>query len=228
MSDRTRRDFLARGVAGLGALSLGGCAPTPTLLDPDDEGLLEDEAWRPVPDTGAEWEDTAVSFPSSCGQTTDFAEGPYYRSGAPARVDLRTLGESGTAFTLSATVRSSRDCRLLSDAVVEIWHVKQDGVYDMTTSDMHYRTRFRVGFSGAFEITTLKPIAYPVEDNRMMPSHFHARINAEGHRELVTQLRFTNDPYDDGTCPPELMMSATVNSDGSEAASFDFVLEAAN
>lgn len=229
MSQRSRRDFLTRGAAGLGALTLGACAPTPSFLDPEDlEALERSGRWPPPapPDTGLGWQDTAVSIPSTCGTTTDFYEGPYYRAGAPARYDLRTLGESGTVFTLSGAIRSSRDCQLLSDAIFDIWHVQQDGVYDMVTAELHYRARFRVGFEGRYEIITLKPIAYPVEDNRMMPSHFHVRINAEGHNELITQLRFNNDPYDDGSCPPELMMTPTVASDGSEAATFDFVLEA--
>ncbi|MCB9762521.1 MAG: hypothetical protein H6739_22170 [Alphaproteobacteria bacterium] len=227
---KSRRDFLRYGAASLGAVVAGGCAPTPSFIDEDDRLWRPDglSGPRPAPflDTGV-WSDTAATAPS-CATTTPFFEGPYYRPNAPSRWDLRTLGEAGTLLTISGTVRSALDCALLPGAILEIWHVKQDGTYDMTTSTMHYRAKVEIGFEGCYTFTTVKPIPYPVENNRMMPAHFHFRLNAAGHTELVTQLRFLNDPYDDGTCPTSLMMSPTVNSDGSEDTVFDFALDVGN
>ncbi|MED5372950.1 MAG: hypothetical protein VX899_18160 [Myxococcota bacterium] len=219
MSDTSRRTLIHASLASLGAAALSGCAPggrgEPSLL-----GLRE----PPPLDTGG-WGDTALETPGSCSDTPAFAEGPYYRDDAPVRADLRTAGETGTVLRLQMEVRSARDCRLLPDAIVDFWHVMQTGVYDLETEDMHYRCRLRTGYDGRVEVTTLKPISYYTDTGKLMPAHFHMKVTADGHEALTTQLRFLNDPDDDGQLPTELMLNPSTAADGSLDASFTFVLE---
>ena len=203
-------------------LSLSGDSGSPgralsdgTAIDgPGDGSLL---------DTG--WADTAAT-PPACSTTTPFAEGPYFLSDAPDRSDLRSVATTvGTTFTLLLTVRSEGDCGPLAGAVVELWHCDPDGDYDMTTDDMQFRCRVRSDFAGQVVLTTYKPVPYELDgEGRWMPAHFHMKVYAAGHRPLTTQLRFTGDPYDDGTLPTSLMMTPTVNADGSETASFTVTL----
>jgi catechol 1,2-dioxygenase len=160
------------------------------------------------------WGDTGLVEVSDCEVTADFAEGPFYQSGAPSRVDLRTAGELGTDLRMTLIVRSERDCRLIGDAQVDLWHVMQTGLYDLEGTDMHYRCNVQTGFDGRVEITTLKPISYYTETGKLMPSHFHIKVSAEGHDTVTTQLRFANDPDDDFQVPPELMLETTTASDG--------------
>lgn len=224
MSQLERRSLLF----GLGALGLitgcegprgwrggaqgKGAAPP---LDSGDTGL------------GAEWADTAVEPVTTCEVTGAFAEGPFYQSGAPARVDLRTAGEVGTTLVLDFVVRGGRDCRLLSDAVVDLWHVMQTGLYDLEGTEMHYRCKVQTGFDGRVQITTLKPISYYTETGKLMPAHFHIKVSAAGHDTVTTQLRFANDPDDDGQVPAELLLTPSTASDGSQQADFVFTLKPA-
>jgi protocatechuate 3,4-dioxygenase beta subunit len=217
---RSRRDFLAGG-AGLAALT--GCGPQGLYTDPTQALNDGHERAHSFADTGVAYADTAVSTPSTCRATVDFAEGPYYLPAAPARADLRASGATGVVLHLTLIVRSSGTCERLADAEVEIWHVQQDGDYDMSSADGNYRATVRTGFDGAVEFTTHEPIAYDVGD-KMMPKHFHFRINAPGHDELVTQLRFTGDPWDDGQCPASLMLTPTAVGDGSFEVTYEFAL----
>jgi protocatechuate 3,4-dioxygenase beta subunit len=202
MKPLSRREVLELAAGSAGLLALGACEET-------------DRAAEPL--------DTAEE-PSVCGvPTKDAAEGPYYRPDAPDREDMRTLGEAGTELVFEGTVRSDLDCSPLAGAVVELWHAKQTGVYDMDTTDMHYRTRVRVGFDGTFRVTTLIPPSYPVGD-KMMPRHLHFRINAPNHHELVTQLRWSGDVMTDGPFDPDLQMTPTIAADGSESVTWEFVL----
>ncbi len=184
--------------------------------------LVDDPTEGPIVDTG--WEDTGVA-PDACSTTTPFAEGPYFRSSAPDRTDLRVSSDDGTVFHLTLVVRSAADCLPLPGALIELWHCNPDGDYDMATSDLNYRCRLRTDFAGEVTLTTFKPVAYPLDDIRWMPRHFHLKVAAAGHDSLTTQLRFTDDPYDDGTLPASLMLTPTPLADGSESTTFVLVLD---
>jgi len=235
----TRRHLLEGALASAALTACRGtdgpkASPTPgyddghdvihTQMRPRDPGTdpVDGHTEGPLVDTG--WDDTGVA-PDACNTTDPFAEGPYFRSSAPNRTDLRVSGDGGTVFHLTLEVRSSADCLPLPGAVIELWHCNPDGDYDMTTSDLNYRCRVRTDFAGQVVLTTYKPVPYPLDDTRWMPRHFHLKVAAAGHDSLTTQLRFTGDPYDDGTLPTSLMMTPTVHSDGSESAVFVLVLD---
>ena len=235
----TRRELLGGALASAAVTACRGrdgppARPTPSYDDghevihtptspPDSEPSLADgDAEGPLVDTG--WSDTGVA-PDTCDATDPFAEGPYFRSDAPDRTDLRVSEDSGTVFHLVLEVRSGADCLPLPGAVVELWHCNPDGDYDMSTSELQYRCRVRTDFAGQVELTTYKPVAYPLDDSRWMPRHFHLKVAAAGHDSLTTQLRFTGDPYDDGTLPADLMMTPILQSDGSERVQFVLVLD---
>lgn len=228
-SDPSRRAFVHGAVATLGVVGCG--APGPRRdplglpLPPAGQTLAEQLAGQPraALDTGAAWSDTAVATPA-CWDTDDFAEGPYYLADAPERVDLRTLGEAGTVFVLTGVVRGLPDCARLPDAVIEVWHADQTGAYDMDPATMHYRTRARAGFDGAFSLTTLRPPSYTTDTGTRMPQHFHLKVTAEGFSPLTTQLRFTGDPDAQAGFPASLELSPTTHADGSQSATFDLTL----
>lgn len=229
-TDASRREVLWGAAATLGA---GGCALGTPDADAERATLQTDPSGTVLPhsvssvargiDTGAAWDDTGVATPA-CWDTTSFAEGPYYREDAPARTDLRTAGEDGTTLHLHGCVRGLPTCERLADALVELWHADQTGEYDMDTAVMHYRTAVRTGFDGEFLLTTLRPPSYEVDGGRIMPQHFHLRISAVGFTTLVTQLRFADDEDRDPSFPAQLEVSPATAADGSQSASFEFVL----
>ena len=214
----TRRDLLVHGAALLAL----GCTPTPKLTDTHDtDRNTDDTEGGHTGETG----DTG-ELPDECLPTALMDAGPYYRADAPARTDLRTLGEEGVILRLAGRVRSSLDCRPLEGATVEIWHAQMDGLYDMQTNDMHYRTTLTTADKGRFDITTFHPPSYGADDAEgdLIQSHFHVWIRHPEHEELVTQLRFAGDPNDDGMTPLELLLEVETNEDGSEDMSFVFAM----
>lgn len=230
----TRRDLLHGALASATLAACGDRAtpwhPAPHPPDTGSPGPLLQPGGRPIDgetdgpllDTG--WADTAVA-PPSCTTTTPFAEGPYFLSDAPDRTDLRAAAAStGTAFTLALQVRSEVDCLPMPGALVELWHCDPDGDYDMESADMRFRCRVRTDFTGRVTLTTYRPVPYPLDDGRWMPAHFHLKVFAAGHTALTTQLRFTGDPHDDGSLPTSLMLTPTVQADGSELAEYTLTL----
>lgn len=221
--DLTRRAFVG-GAAASAGVALGGCGATSSGASPASKAAPPSDAERAGLDTGTPWADTGVATPS-CWDTQDFAEGPYYLADAPQRADLRTAGEEGIILVLTGTVRSVGSCARLPDALVELWHCDQEGTYDLDTGTMHYRTAVRTGFDGTFRVTTLRPVSYiDAGSGNRMPQHFHLKIRAQGHDDLVTQLRFADDPDRDPTFPSVLELTPTQHGDGSESAHFDFAL----
>jgi protocatechuate 3,4-dioxygenase beta subunit len=108
---------------------------------------------------------------AACEPTAADALGPFYEPGAPVR------DEVGTGYVLSGRVVSSRDCRPLPDAEIELWLVGPDGRYD----DAH-RATLPVDAGGEYRFESNKPVGY---EGR--PPHIHLRITAPGHPPLVTQ-----------------------------------------
>jgi protocatechuate 3,4-dioxygenase beta subunit len=226
-NQHTRRLLLKSGVA----LITTACAPVSGLgllhtEDLDDTGFAGDSSGpgsRDGPPALEDWEDTGVSPPSYCETTVEAGEGPYYLDESPAISDLTDSGESGTVITFTLTVRDAA-CTLLSGVEVDCWHVQQTSEYDMSGADGNYRCTLRTGMDGTVVIKTIRPIAYATGHVAWIPAHIHFKIRAPGHPELITQLRFVDDPYDDGGVPAEQLLSPTVTSDGSEEASYTFVL----
>lgn len=217
MSKRSRREFLELAASSVGTAGLAACGLAPELRD-GVSSAAEDTG-----DTG--WSDTAIATPS-CEETLGAPEGPYYIAEAPALVDMRTKGETGTTLHLSGTVRSALDCTLLAGATVEIWHADQEGDYDLDTSTMYYRTKLTTGFDGTYRIVTLLPPSYLISGG-MQPQHLHVKVVASRHRSLITQLRFEGDPYADEIVDESLQMPVTIESDGSYTCMFDFILRRA-
>ena len=216
----TRRNILSSGLA-LMALA---CTPTPSVKDDHDSGADSDgpDHTGETGDTAGP-EDTGTPWEDECFPTQPADAGPFYRENAPARTDLRTLGETGTELRLDLQVRTAADCTVVEGAVVELWHAQQDEIYDMTTDDLHYRTKLVSDDRGRLSIVTLRPPNYGTEDGNLIGAHIHVKIEAEGHLPLFTQLRFVGDDYN-GNFPVELQLDPTTADDGAQEAEFVFFL----
>ena len=217
----SRRQLLLASVATLAV----GCSPTPSLLDThQDTDPLDSDPSETGMDTGPQ--DTGpfdTGAPEDCGVTASLDSGPFFRPDAPDRTDLRTLDEEGVILSLRFQVRSAADCALLPGTSLELWHCQRDGMYDMQSEEMHYRCKVTTGEFGRVVITTLRPPGYGDPDNRIQ-AHLHLKLIHPEHTTLVTQLRFANDPDDDGSTPASLYLDPTVLEDGSEDVSFVFSL----
>jgi catechol 1,2-dioxygenase len=131
--------------------------------------------------------------PPDCGTTADIL-GPYYRSGAPFRSDLTVPGQTAPPLLVKGTVFGANCTTPLAGALVEYWQSDSAGQYDNDSSDFRFRGQFRTGADGQYAFTTIVPGRY-LNGNTYRPSHIHFRITAPGHRELVSQVYFKDDPY---------------------------------
>ena len=148
--------------------------------------------------------------------TATDVEGPLYRDDPPWREQPVKIYEEyegmgdGDVLLVRGTVTSAAGDPL-PDAVVDVWQTGPDGGYDVwdpRQPDYNFRGRMRVEESGAYEFQTMVPKPYTVPTDGPVgryleaigqhpwrPAHIHFKVSAPGHRTLVTQVFFPDDPY---------------------------------
>ena len=123
----------------------------------------------------------------SLAPTPSNSLGPFYKKGAPRREKLNEANDPGTPLLVAGRVVNT-DGKPLSDAVVEVFHADNSGNYDM--EGFRFRGQVLSQPSGEYKFETIVPAGYGGR-----PRHIHYVINAPGHRQLITQLYFTDDPF---------------------------------
>lgn len=113
--------------------------------------------------------------------------GPFYKKGAPRKDKLNDSNEAGTPLLVSGRIINT-DGQFLSGANVEVFHADNSGNYDM--EGFRFRAQVQSEASGEYKFETIVPRGYGGR-----PQHIHYVISAPGHRTLVTQLYFANDPF---------------------------------
>jgi catechol 1,2-dioxygenase len=153
------------------------------------------------------------------GATASDVEGPLYRDDPPWREkpckiydDYEGMG-AGDVLIVRGVVTAAGGGPL-ADAVVDVWQTGPDGGYDLwdpRQPDFNFRGRMRVDEDGSYEFQTMlpKPYTVPTEgpvgryleaigQHPWRPAHIHFKVSAPGHRTLVTQVFFPDDPYLEG------------------------------
>jgi protocatechuate 3,4-dioxygenase beta subunit len=147
------------------------------------------------------------------GATASDVEGPMYTVEPPFRKKIyeeyEGMGDDDPLF-VRGTVTST-DGSPLPEAVVDIWQTGPAGGYDVWDArqpEGNFRGRVRAEDDGAYEFETMLPKPYTVPTNGPVgryleamgqhpwrPAHIHFKVTAPGHRRLVTQVFFPDDPY---------------------------------
>lgn len=128
--------------------------------------------------------------------TSDDILGPFYRENAPFRTNLNVTNQAGTFLAISGIVYGD-DCKTpINGATVDIWQADNSANYDNASADFNFRGKVKTDANGKYEFTSLVPARY-LNGNSYRPSHIHFRISADKHKELITQLYFSGDPYID-------------------------------
>ncbi len=189
MRNPSRRDFLAGGSIGLGALGFGPC------LRADAEPTEGSESAHALP---ADLQDRAGR---EIEVTEDNIEGPFYRAGAPFRGKVTPPLEPGATLLVRGRVWGFDTKRPLAGAHLDIWQANADGRYDNDDRDnpprpdvFRYRTRLITDENGTYEYETVHPGRY-LNGRQYRPAHIHYRVSKPGYRTLITQLYFEGDPY---------------------------------
>jgi len=106
-----------------------------------------------------------------CEPTRPDGEGPFYRAGAPLR------NKVGEGYLLYGAVKSTRDCRTIPHAKIEVWLNGPDGKY----GDDWWATLYSDG-QGKYHFESHVPVNFGSR-----PPHIHMVVNAPGFQELITQ-----------------------------------------
>jgi hydroxyquinol 1,2-dioxygenase len=139
--------------------------------------------------------------------------GPFYRAGAPwieMGGDICRQEGAGTPAFVSGRVLST-DGTPVRDAVLDIWQVPANGMYENTDSsqvEYNCRGRLRCGEDGTYRFWTVKPVPYPIPKDgpagiildaahrhNMRAAHIHVIVEAAGFEKVISELFVAGDPY---------------------------------
>jgi hydroxyquinol 1,2-dioxygenase len=140
----------------------------------------------------------------------------------------------------------------IAHALLEVWQTDSNGAYDLQAQDpsvMNNRASFRTNLQGRYHFRTNFPRGYKIpldgpvggmidaqKRHGHRPAHTHFLIGADGFRELVTALYYSDDPYIDsdtvfGVANSLIVTAVTQNSKSPmpnlPSIEYDFVLSRA-
>jgi catechol 1,2-dioxygenase len=170
------------------------------------------------------------SFVGSDPTTADIL-GPYYRPGAPIRTDLAQPGATGDIIRFSGIIFGKDGKTPEKNALLEIWHCNENGLYDNTSDDYIYRASWRTGADGKYDFRTIMPVPYKVSETATRPAHIHMRISGTTDQDLVTQIYFKGDKYipsDASSSDPKSInriLDVSTNSRNEKLVRFDVILQ---
>jgi hydroxyquinol 1,2-dioxygenase len=152
-----------------------------------------------------------INAPTSPEATEPTVFGPFYVSGSP-EVPMDgdiAHGAKGTPCRVSGRVRST-DGSSIAGARIEVWEADEDGFYDVQYDDGRTAARgwLRSGADGEYEFWSVRPAPYPIPGDGpvgelfaatgrspMRPAHVHFKVDAPGHRTLITHVFAAGDPH---------------------------------
>jgi hydroxyquinol 1,2-dioxygenase len=152
-----------------------------------------------------------INAPTSPEATEPTVFGPFYVSDSP-EVPMDgdiAHGAKGTPCRVSGRVRST-DGSSIAGARIEVWEADEDGFYDVQYDDGRTAARgwLRSGADGEYEFWSVRPAPYPIPGDGpvgelfaatgrspMRPAHVHFKVDAPGHRTLITHVFAAGDPH---------------------------------
>jgi protocatechuate 3,4-dioxygenase beta subunit len=147
-------------------------------------------------------------------------EGPYFKTNSPERTSLVDAGMQGTVLTITGQVLA-QDGTPVANALVDFWQANASGAYDNTGYDL--RGHQYTDANGYYTLTTVVPGLYPGRTR-----HIHVKVQAPNGPVLTTQLFFPGEARNatDGIFNQTLVLNTQDNADGTQSATFNFVVAA--
>lgn len=204
MASISRRELIYQGAAGLALVGASGlilnedAAPTEASGGLGDYGAVLQRETPPannVPIMGN-------ARPANWNVTEDNILGPYHRVGAPFRGKVTPPLEPGDVLVISGRVWGSDTRRPLANSVIDIWQANAQGRYDNDDPNnpparnvFKNRARLITDENGYYEYETIHPGPYRTGPNTWRPSHIHYLVRRTAYRQLITQMYFQGDRY---------------------------------
>lgn len=146
-----------------------------------------------------------------CKETVEQPEGPFYpgESEFQNNWDLTMPGTTGQVIYIRGHVlgqeKSNKMCLPLANAQVEIWQACDSGRYNNSKDpnpakldpNFKYWGEALTNKDGKYLFKTIIPGAYPAGGNWIRPPHIHYKITKLGYHELITQMYFAGNPYNE-------------------------------
>jgi protocatechuate 3,4-dioxygenase beta subunit len=164
-----------------------------------------------------------VQAPIACtgpaALTPAMTEGPYFKAGSPQASNLVQQGMTGTKLTLTGYVLTS-DCQPVANATLDFWQADAQGQYD--NSGYTLRGHQVTDATGRYQLETVIPGLYPGRTE-----HIHVKVQPPNGAVLTTQLFFPGvaQNQEDQIFDQRLLVQVQSTSSGSEAATFNFVVQ---
>ena len=150
-----------------------------------------------------------LSAAEDCPTTSADILGPFYQPNAPFRKQIASAAEPGKRMMVQGTVTNCKGP--VKGAVVDVWHATADGCYSINQKcgvipgnpdEFRLRGQVRTDSKGRYEFLTIKPPPYDTGRGNFRPAHIHYKVsvpngNGSGKNELVTQLYFIGEKYND-------------------------------
>jgi protocatechuate 3,4-dioxygenase beta subunit len=139
-------------------------------------------------------------------------EGPFYKTGAPARASLVEPAAKGERLLLGGRVLDT-SCKPVAGATLDFWQADEKGEYD--NAGYRYRGKVVTDAEGRYRVETVLPAEYPGR-----PRHVHVKVQRPGGRALTTQLYFPGESRG----ADRALVVKMEKGEGGRRASYDFVL----
>ncbi|MCR9271189.1 MAG: protocatechuate 3,4-dioxygenase subunit alpha [Hyphomonadaceae bacterium] len=148
---------------------------------------------------------------ADAGPTPEQTEGPFYPIAEQADKDAdltlvngRTDRATGVTVFVEGRVLDT-DGNPIADAVVDVWQANAAGRYaherdpNPAPLDPNFQgwAIISTDSEGRYGFKTVKPGAYPVEDDWSRPPHIHFKVSRRGYREVTTQMYFDGEALND-------------------------------
>ncbi len=165
---------------------------------------------------------------TTVGQTTSMqtltlaeTEGPYYKTNSPEATNLVQDGMQGTPMTITGQVLDQNG-QPVANALLDFWQANASGAYD--NSGYTLRGHQYTDANGYYTLTTIQPGLYPGRTE-----HIHVKVQAPNGPVLTTQLFFPGVAQNtrDSIYDPSLLLNVSNNGDGTQSATFNFVVATA-
>jgi catechol 1,2-dioxygenase len=172
------------------------------------------------------------SFVGDTPTTTDIL-GPFYRPGAPMRSDIIPPDSKGIPMNLIGTIFKEDGKTPLNNVLVEIWQCDENEHYDNTSDSYLFRGAIKTGKNGKYAFKTIVPVPYKADPNNeesWRPAHIHMRVSVAEQQDLITQIYFKGDKYNDtdgSASSPQAVnriLNIVKNSSGENTVTFDVVM----
>lgn len=154
----------------------------------------------------------ANSISAVCASTPKQPEGPFYPiSDQPDKntdltvVDGKRELAQGTILYLSGIVQDQH-CAPVANVTVEIWQACKTGRYNHPGDDenpspldpnFQYWGIALTNTQGRYDFKTIVPGHYLAGPNWMRPPHIHFKVHKRGLSELITQMYFAGNQYNE-------------------------------